>query len=80
MALRAIPPTDSGRQLSGEDRSRQLMAAAAVHDPYRRFAARLRCNAAREACSDPNLQILGRLLDALVGAREDATESSLTAL
>jgi hypothetical protein len=29
----------SGRQLSGEDRSRQLMAGAAVRDPSRHFTA-----------------------------------------
>ena len=40
---------------SGEDRSRQPMIGAAVHDPKRRFAERARCNAARTACSDPDL-------------------------
>src|SRR4029077_9243132 len=39
--------------------------APSIHDPKRRFAARLRCNAAQAACSYP--EMLDQLLDHLVG-------------
>ena len=38
---------------TGEDRSRQPMIGAAVHDLERRFAAKLRCSASRAECNYP---------------------------
>jgi hypothetical protein len=54
LALNRRPRHGQARQVLGEDRSRQPMTGAAVHDPSRRLATRLRCNAARGACSYPD--------------------------